>query len=136
MKVYVLIAALLLALPVAGQQAAQEVAKQPAQPTTQQLTGHILGAETHKSHHTTSVYNSSTGQYSHGGGTAVERDTEIQVGSLIYESSHIHKEVEVGKDYPVEIETDKHGIASKLGVIVGNKKYTYRITGTREAKSN
>jgi hypothetical protein len=135
MKVYSLIAALLLAVPVLGQQATQEVAKQPAQPTTQQLTGHILSAETHKSHQTTSIYNSSTGQYSHGGGTAVQRDTEIQVGNLVYESSHIHKEVGVGRDYPVEIETDKHGAARRLDVIVGDKKYTYKITGTREAKS-
>jgi hypothetical protein len=63
--------------------------------------------------------------------TPVQRDTEIQVGNLIYESSQIHKEVQVGKDYP-----DKHGVAKKLDLIVGEKKYTYKITGTREAKSN
>jgi hypothetical protein len=66
----------------------------------------------------------------------VQRDTEIQVGNLVYESSQIHKEVQVGKDYPATIETDKHGVAKKLDLIVGEKKYTYRITGTREAKSN
>lgn len=58
------------------------------------------------------------------------------MGKLVYEASQIHKEVQVGKDYPIEIETDKHGNAKKLDVIVGEKKYTYRITGTREAKSN
>jgi hypothetical protein len=54
----------------------------------------------------------------------------------VYESPEIHKEVQVGKDYPVNIETDKHDIAKKLDVLVGDKRYTYRITGTREAKSN
>jgi hypothetical protein len=127
MKAYALIA-VLFAVPVVAQQAAQ----QPAQ----QLTGHVLSVERHKSNHSTSVYNSSNGQYSHGVGTSVERDTEIQVGNLVYESSQIHKEVQVSKDYPVNIETDKHGVARRLDVIDGEKKYTYRITGTREAKSN
>jgi len=131
MKAFIFTAALLLAAPVIAQQAAQ----QPAPPATQ-LTGHVLSAETHRSHHSTSLYNPSTGQTSSGGGTSVERDTEIQVGNLVYESSRIHKEVQVGKDYPVSIETDKHGVAKKLDVIVGEKKYTYRITGTREAKPN
>ena len=135
MKAYILIA-VMLAVPTVAQQAAQQPVQQVAQPAAQQLTGHILSAETHKSHHSTSVYNSTTGQYSHGGGTSVERDTEIQVGSLVYESSQIHKEVQVGKDYPVTIETDKHGVAKKLDLIVGEKKYTYKITGTREAKPN
>jgi hypothetical protein len=66
----------------------------------------------------------------------VERDTEIQVGNLVYESSHIHKEVQVGKDYPVTIETDKHGTAKRITVKVGEKAYTYRITGSREVKAN
>jgi hypothetical protein len=137
MKTYTLLAIVLWALPAVAQQAAQ----QPAQPETQApiqpaVTGHVLSAETHKSHHSTSVYNSSNGQWSHGGGTSVQRDTEIQVGNLIYESSQIHKEVQVGKDYPVSVETDKHGVAKKLDVIVGEKKYTYKITGTREAKPN
>jgi hypothetical protein len=127
MKAYALIA-ILFAVPVVAQQAAQ----QPAQ----QLTGHVLSAERRKSHHSTSVYNSSNGQYSQGVGTSVERDTEIQVGNLVYESSQIHKEVQVGKDYPVNIETDKHGVAKKLNVLDGEKTYTYRLTGTREAKSN
>jgi hypothetical protein len=139
MKICTIVVALVLTVPVGARQAAQEGARQPAQPVaqlaTQQQSGHVLSAETHKSRHTTSVYNSSTGQYSHGGGTSVQRDTEIQVGNLIYESSQIHKEVQVGKDYPVNIETDKNGIAKKLDVIVGEKKYTYKITGTREAKS-
>ena len=91
---------------------------------------------THRSRHSTSVYNSSTGQHSHGGGTSIERDTEIQVGNLVYESSQIHKEVQVGKNYPVNIETDKRGSAKKLDLIVGEKKYAYNITGTREVKSN
>jgi len=132
MKAYSLIAALLLAVPVVAQQAAP----QTAQPIAQQLTGHVLSAETHRSHHSTSVYNPSTGQTSSGGGTSIQRDTEIQVGNLVYESSQIHKEVQVGKDYPVTIETDKHGVAKKLDLITGEKKYTYRITGTREAKPN
>jgi hypothetical protein len=93
MKAHTLAAVLLLAVPVVAQQAAQ----QPVQPAAR-LTGHILSAETHRSHHTTSVYNSSNGQYSHGGGTSLERDTETQVGNLVYESSQIHKEVTVGKD--------------------------------------
>lgn len=66
----------------------------------------------------------------------MQRDTEIQVGSLVYESSQIHKEVQVGKDFPVTIETNKHGVAKKLTLSVGEKTYTYRITGTLEAKSN
>jgi len=66
----------------------------------------------------------------------VERDTEIQVGNLVYESSQIHKEVQVGKDYPVTVETDKHGAAKKLVLTVGEKTYAYKVTGTREAKSN
>lgn len=138
MKAYTLIAALLLAVPVVAQQAAQ----QPAQAETRtpqpaaQLTGHVLSAETHKSHHSTSVYNSTNGQWSHGGGTSVQRDTEIQVGNLIYESSQIHKEVLVGKDYPVNIETDKHDAAKKLTLTVGEKTYSYKVSGTREAKSN
>jgi hypothetical protein len=131
MKAGTLMAGLLLAVPVVAQQAAQ----QPAQPAGQ-LTGHVLSAETHKSHHSTSVYNPSTGQTSYGGGNSVQRDTEIQVGNLVYESSQIHKEVQVGKDYPISIETDKHGAAKKLDVIEGEKKYTYKITGTREAKPN
>jgi hypothetical protein len=135
MKAHTLIAALLLAVPVA-QQAAQQPAQSAAQPAAHQLTGHILSAETHRSHHSTSVYNPSTGQTSYGGGNSVQRDTEIQVGNLIYESSQIHKEVQVGKDYPVNIETDKHGAAKKLTLTVGEKTCTYRITGTREAKSN
>jgi hypothetical protein len=129
-KAYILATVLLLAVPVMAQQAAQ----QPVQPAAQ-LTGHVLSAEMHRSQHTTSIYNAN-GQYSHGGGTSVERDTEIQVGNLVYESSQIHKEVTVGKDYPVNIEADKHGVAKKLDVIDGEKKYTYRITGTREAKPN
>jgi hypothetical protein len=134
MKTHTLAAALLLAFPVA-----QLAAQQPAPPVAQsaaQLTGHVLSAETHRSHHSTSVYNPSTGQTSSGGGTSIQRDTEIQVGSLIYESSQIHKEVQVGKDYPVTIEADKHGAVKKLDLVVGEKKYSYRITGTREAKSN
>jgi hypothetical protein len=43
---------------------------------------------------------------------------------VVYGASQIHKEVQVGKDYPVEIEIDKHGTAKKLDVIVGEKKYT------------
>jgi hypothetical protein len=132
MKTYTLVATLLLAMPVVAQQAAQQPAQPVAQPAQQQ-TGHVLSAETHKSHHSTSVYNPSTGQTSYGGGNSVQRDTEIQVGNLIYESSQIHKEVQVGRDYPVSIETDKHGVAKKLDLIVGEKKYTYKITGTREA---
>jgi hypothetical protein len=61
-------------------------------------------------------------------------DTEVQVGNLVYESSQIHKEVQVGKDYPVIIETDKHGVSKKLDVVVGGKKYTFKITGARESK--
>lgn len=80
MKTYTLIVALLLAMSVVAQQAAQQPARPVAQPATQQQTGHVLSAETHKSHHTTSVYNSSTGQSS-GSGTSVQRDTEIQVGN-------------------------------------------------------
>jgi hypothetical protein len=109
----------------------QEPNTQPAQ-----QIGHVLSAETHKAHHTTSVYNSQTGQWSYGGGNSVQRDTEIQVGGLVYESPRIHKEVQVGKDYPVTIETDKHGNPKNLTLTVGEKTYTYRITGAREAKSN
>jgi hypothetical protein len=127
MKTYTLIAALLLATVVVAQQAAQQAA---------QLTGHVLSAETHKSHHSTSVYNPSTGQNTYGGGTSVQRDTEIRVGNLIYESSQIHKEVQVGKEYPVTIETDKHGSVKKLALTVGEKTYSYKVTGTREAKTN
>jgi hypothetical protein len=136
MKAYTLIAALLLAVPVVAQQTAQQPEQPVAQPAAQQLTGHVLSAETHRSHHSTSVYNPSTGQTSSGGGTSIQRDTEIQIGNLVYESSQIHKEVQVGKDYPVTVETDKHGSAKKLTVTVGEKTYTYRITGTREAKPN
>jgi hypothetical protein len=118
----------------ATQGTVQQTGQTVAQAATQQQTGHVLSAETHKSHHTTSVYNPSTGQYSHGGGTSVQRETEIQVGNLVYESLQIHKEVQVGKDYPVNIETDKNGVAKKLDVIVGEKQCTYKITGTREAK--
>jgi hypothetical protein len=117
-------ASLLFAVPVVAQQAAQR-----------QLTGHILSAEKHRSHHATTIY-SSTGESSNGGGISVQRDTEIQVGNVVYGASQIHKEVQVGKDYPIEIETDKHGTAKKLDVIVDGKKYTYRIAGIREAKSN
>src|SRR6266446_9199684 len=124
MKTYTAIATMLFAVPIWAQQSAQP------------QIAHVLSAETHRSHHTTSVYNSSTGQYSHGGGTSIERDTEIQVGNLVYESSQIHKEIQVGKDYPVTIETDKHGNAKKLMLAVGEKNYTYRITGTREVKPN
>ena len=130
MNTYTFIAVVLLAVPVMAQQSVQTT-----QPAIQQQTGHILSAETHRSHHTNSIYNSSTGQWSHGIGISVERDTEIQVGNLVYESSQIHKEVQVGKDYPVNVETDKHGVAKNVEVIVGEKKYTYRITGTREVKS-
>jgi hypothetical protein len=120
MKTHTLLAAILFAMPAAAQRP----------------TGHVLSAEAHSSHHSTSLYNSSNGQYSNGSGVTVEGQTDIQVGNLIYESPRIHKQVQVGKDYPVNIETDKHGVAKKLDVIDGEKKYTYRITGTREAKSN
>jgi hypothetical protein len=76
MKAYSLVAVLLLAVPVMAQQAAQ----QPVQPVAQspaQLTGHVLSAETHRSHHTTSITNPSTGQTSYGGGNSFQRDTEI-----------------------------------------------------------
>jgi hypothetical protein len=126
LKTCAFVAALLFAVPV--------VAQQPAQPT-QQLTGHILSAEKHRSHHATTIY-SSTGESSNGGGISVQRETDIQIGKVVYGSSQIHNEVQVGKDYPVEIETDKHGTAKKLDVIVGDKKYTYRIAGMREVKSN
>jgi hypothetical protein len=138
MKAYTFLAVLLFVVPVAAQQAAPQTAQpiaQPAQPA-QQLTGHVLSAETHRSHHSTSVYNPSTGQTSSGGGTSIERNTEVQVGNLIYESSQIHKEVQVGKDYPVTIETDKHGASKKLTLTVGEKTYTFKIAGTREAKFN
>lgn len=131
MKMYILIAALLLAVHVVAQQAPQ----QPAQPATQQ-TGHVLSAETHGASGTTSSYDYSTGKWSHGSTNAAESSTEIQVGNLVYESSRIYKEVQVGKDYPVTIETDKHGVAKKLTLLVAEKSYTYRITGTREAKPN
>jgi hypothetical protein len=55
MKAYTLIATFLMAMPVLAQQAAQQPAQPVAQTATQQQTGHILSAETHKSHHTTSV---------------------------------------------------------------------------------
>jgi hypothetical protein len=112
MKAYIFLAALLAALPVSGQQPSSA------------LVGHVLSAETHRAHISTS----------YGVGSSMQRDTEIQVENLVYESSEIHKEILVGKDYPVSIETDKHGAAKKLDFIVGGKKYTYRITGTREAK--
>jgi hypothetical protein len=142
MKTNILIAAFALAVPLMAQQATQtappaaQPAGQPAQPASQQLTGHVLSAETHSSASTTSVRNSSTGQWSHGVTSSEERDTEIQVGNLVYECGRIHKEVQVGKDYPVTIETDKHGAAKKLTVVAGEKSYTYRITGTREVKPN
>jgi hypothetical protein len=123
MKACTFVVALLFAVPL--------VAQQPAH----QLTGHILSAEKHRSHHAATIY-SSTGESSNGGGISVQRETEIQIGNLVYGASQIHHDVQVGKDYPVEIETDKHGTAKKLDVIVGEKKYTYRITGIREAKSN
>jgi hypothetical protein len=126
MKAWTFAATLLLAVPVVAQQAAQ-----PAH----QLTGHILSAEKHRSHHATTIY-SSTGESSNGGGISVQRDTEIQVGNLVYGASQIHNEVQVGKDYPVEIETDKHGNAKKLDVIVGEKKYTYSSTVILEVKLN
>jgi len=124
MKACTFVATLLFAVPVVAQQAAQ-----------QQLTGHILRAEKHRSHNAATIY-SSTGESSNGGGISVQRETEIQIGNVVYGASQIHKEVQVGKDYPVEIESDKHGTAKKLDVIVGEKKYTYRITGIREVKSN
>lgn len=83
----------------------------------------------------TTIYDS-TGQSSNGGGLSVQHETDIQIGNVVYGSYQIHNEVQVGKDYPIEIEADKHGNAKKLDVIVGGKKYTYRITGTREVKSN
>jgi hypothetical protein len=126
MKACTLVATLLFAVPVVAQQAAQ-----PAQ----QLTGHILSAEKHRSRNATTIY-SSTGESSNGGGISVQRETDIQIGNVVYGAPQIHKEVQVGKDYPLEIETDKQGNVKKLGVIVGDKKYTYRIMGTREIKSN
>jgi hypothetical protein len=109
MKARTFVAALLFAVLVVAQQAAQ----QAAQPATQQLTGHIRSAAKHKSHHATTLY-SSAGESSNGGGISVQRDTEIQIGNLVYGASQIHNEVQVGKDYPAEIETDKHGAAKKL----------------------
>lgn len=124
MKARLFVATLLFAVPV--------VAQQPAQ---QQLTGHILSAARHRSHNATTIY-SSAGESSNGAGISVQRETEIQIGNVVYGAPQIHKEVQVGKDYPVEIETDKQGNVKKLDVIVGGKKYTYRIMGTREVKSN
>jgi hypothetical protein len=126
MKARIFVATLLLAVPAVAQLVAQP---------TRQLTGHILSAAKHRSHHATTIY-SSTGESSNGAGISVQRETEIQIGNVVYGASQIHNEVQVGKDYPVEIETDKHGNAKKLDVIVDGKKYTYRISGIREAKSN
>jgi len=36
----------------------------------------------------------------------------------------------------IDRQPDKHGVAKKLDLIVGEKKYGYKITGTREAKPN
>jgi hypothetical protein len=132
MKMYTLVAALTLAMPALAQQ------QPPPQQPQQQTIGHVLSAETHRTQgsSSTSTYDQATGKWTYGtsSGGAVRRDTEIQVGNLVYESSQIHKDVVVGKDYPVVFETDKHGNAKKLGLIVGDKTYTYRITGTREVK--
>ena len=86
----------------------------------QQPTGHVVSA----------------GRLHPGVLFAAEQQTEIQVGNLIYESLGLHKQVQVGKDYPVNVETNKQGVAKKLVVIAGDKKYTYRIMRTREVKSN
>lgn len=126
MKAWIFVATLSFAVPVVAQQAVQ-----PAQ----QLTGHILSAGKHRSRNATTIY-SSTGESSNGGGISLQRETDIQIGNVVYGAPQIHKEVQVGKDYPVEIETDKQGNVKKLDVIVGEKKYTYRIMGTREVKSN
>jgi len=67
-------------------------------------------------------------------GDAVLHETWIQVGNLVYASPQIYKEVQMDKDYPVNIKTDKHGVAKKLEVMVGEKKYTYRIRATYEVK--
>lgn len=128
MRLWPVIATILFGISVAGQEASL--------PTLRQRMAHVLSAETHRSHHSTSVYNPTTGQNSYGGGNSVERDTEIQIGNLVYESPQIHKEVQVGKDYPVTIELDKHGNAKQLALTVGGKTYTYKITGTREVRSN
>jgi len=119
-----------------SQRPPQQSEQQQPKSATQQQVGHVVRVSKHASYHTTSVYNAQTGQYSYGGGTSAEVDTEIQVGSFIYECPRIHKDVQVGKDYPVTIETDKHGNARKLTLTVGEKAYTYRIAGTREAKSD
>jgi hypothetical protein len=102
----------------------------------QQQTGHVLSAETHRSHGTSSIYNQSSGTWSHGSTNSKDSDTEIQVGNLVYASPRIHKEIQVGKDYPVTIETDKHDNPKKLTLVVGEKSYTYGVAGTREVKPN
>ncbi len=51
--------------------------------------------------------------------------TVIQVGNLLYESSQFHKELAVGRDYPVVIEVDNQGNAKRLILDVGGKAYTY-----------
>jgi hypothetical protein len=135
MKAHTLVVVLFVAASFGAQGMAQQSqpANQESTPATQQLTGHVLSAESHSARHATSLYNSSTGQYSRGRGTSIQSETEIQVGKLVYESAQIHKEVQVGKDYPVVVETDKHGVAKKLDVMIGEKKYTYHLSGTREA---
>jgi hypothetical protein len=121
-------------MPALAQQQPQQQQPQQQQPQT----GHVLSAETNRTQGSTSTstYNQATGKWTYGtsSGSAVRRDTEIQVGNLVYKSSQIHKDVVVGKDYPVVFETDKHGNAKKLGLVVGDKTYTYRITGTREVQ--
>jgi hypothetical protein len=124
MKTYSL-AALLLAAPLTAQQ--------PTAP--QQQTGHELSTEVHASQSTLSAHNNKTGN-THGTINQVESDTEIQIGNVIYESAQFHREIVAGKDYPATIETDKRGSPKKVDLVVGEKTYTYRITGTREAKAN
>jgi len=117
------IVALLFFVGLSPQQA--ESGSQPPQRTAE-LVGHVISVETHRSQHTTQ---------NGGFGTSISRDTEIQVGNLVYECSQIHRHIQVGKDYPITIGADKHGVAKKLILTVGEKKYIYRISGTREVKN-
>jgi hypothetical protein len=117
------------------------VAQNPSQPASQQPTARVLGIGTHKTHSIDSYIDpqsscSGKPQVHDADASWTQRVTVIQIAKLVYESPQIYKEVQDGADYPVTIESDKHGVPKKLILTVGNKTFKYSIARTREAKSN
>jgi hypothetical protein len=85
-------------------------------------------------HHTaggkTSSYNAQTGEWSHGRYSgSTQQETELRIGNMMYTVDKICKEVEVGKDYPAQMDKKKIHL-----LLPDGKTCDARIESTHEAQ--